>query len=384
MKNGRLAAFAFLIFLPALLIVGAGAYFILTEVPRAVRRETAEIAREYHEIAEDFIAHPERATYVGGRKVGWVSKSSKIDGRIWGAEVGFDKEGRRTKIWFKSDKAEWRAIEIETIRPFPYELVFYGGGLLVSIVLLGLSILAVGYFVRYVKSRDDFLAATAHDLTTPLVGMRMMIGRSDDEAKRLNERMLLIVSNIKDFLKLGGKRREPELKPVDIVALTKEAYQLFAVDYEDSESGEVVFEDQGEGPRPTEEGNFHCSPSSSAFALTALADETLTLQILWNLFGNDLKYAAPYGKVAVRFVREAGFVRVEFVDEGKGMTPRQMKKAFDRYYRAKTVLESGKGGFGIGLCTAREFARQMGGDLTVRANTPKGCVFTLVLPAPNP
>ena len=105
------------------------------------------------------------------------------------------------------------------------------------------------------------------------------------------------------------------------------------------------------------------------------------MQILWNLFGNDLKYAAPYGKVSVRFAQEGKFVKVEFVDEGQGMMPRQMKKAFDRYYRAKTVLESGKGGFGIGLCTAREFARQMCGDLTVRANTPKGCVFTLALPA---
>ena len=250
-----------------------------------------------------------------------------------------------------------------------------------ALSLIGLTSLAVVLFLRYVKSRDDFLAATAHDLTTPLVGMRMMIGRADDEAKRLNERMLLIVSNIKDFLRLGGKRRKPELKPVDIVALTKEAYQLFAADYEDSESGAVVFEDQGEGPRPTEEGNLHCSPSPSNFALITFADSTLTLQILWNLFGNDLKYAAPYGKVTVRFVQEAGFVRVEFIDEGQGMTPQQMKKAFDRYYRAKTVLESGKGGFGIGLCTAREFARAMGGDLTVRANDPKGCVFTLSLPA---
>ena len=46
------------------------------------------------------------------------------------------------------------------------------------------------------------------------------------------------------------------------------------------------------------------------------------------------------------------------------MTSGQMRKAFDRYYRAQTVLQSGKGGFGIGLCTAREFARAMGGDLT--------------------
>ena len=58
-----------------------------------------------------------------------------------------------------------------------------------------------------------------------------------------------------------------------------------------------------------------------------------------------------------------------------------MRRAFDRYYRARTALESGKGGFGIGLCTAREFARDMGGNLAVRRNEPRGCIFTLTLPA---
>ena len=365
MKDCRIGFFVSLICLPAALIIGFGATWILLDVPRAIRNEPSRIGREYREIAEDFIAHPERATFVGERQKGW-QQVSRINGVPWGYERGVDNDGRLARIWFKSGPKEWRAIAVRAIRPFPYASVFYGGGLLVALSLIGLTALAVAFFLRYVKSRDDFLAATAHDLTTPLVGMRMMIGRCDDEAKRLNERMLLIVSNIKDFLNLGGKRRKPELKSVDIVALTKEAYQLFAADYEDSESEAVT---------------FHCTTTTSDYDFFVFADSTLTLQILWNLFGNDLKYAAPYGKVTVRFVQEASFVKVEFVDEGQGMTPQQMKKAFDRYYRAKTVLESGKGGFGIGLCTAREFARQMGGDLTVRANVPHGCVFTLSLPA---
>ncbi len=363
MRGWRLFLLSFLLCLPALLIIGAGLYFNLTEVPRAVRREAAGIRREYREIAEDFIAHPEKATYVGERKKGWT-QDRKIDGVPWGVEIGFDKDGRRTRVWFRASESEWRAMEIETIQPFPYELVFYGGGSLVALVLLWLSGHAVRFMIRCMRERDDFLAAVAHDLTTPLVGMRMMIGKCDDEAKKLNERMILIVNNIKDFLKLGGKRKKPDLKPVDIVALTKEAYQLFAADYEDSEGGEVVFD----------------SSRLQSTAIEVLADEAMALQILWNLFGNDLKYAAPYGKVSVRFEREGAFVKVEFVDEGQGMTPRQMKKAFDRYYRAKTVLQSGKGGFGIGLCTAREFACAMGGDLSVRANEPKGCVFALLLP----
>ena len=357
MKNGRLFWNSVLISLPAVMLVGAVAYFLIDKVPEFVRNEQRRVQQEYREKAVE-AKESGRGEAFDFEKSGYIKKSSwSIKKEPWGY-------GRDLVWYFKGGKAY--RLHIEPVEGFDFRATFYPIGVLLALLFVAMTVFGVRYFWKFVKSRDDFLAATAHDLTTPLVGMRMMIGRADDEAKRLNERMLLIVQNIKDFLKLGGKRRKPELKPVDIVALTKEAYQLFAADYADSESGDVT---------------FLCSPSPSTFTLSALADETMLLQILWNLFGNDLKYAAPYGKVAVRFAQEAGFVRIEFADEGQGMTPRQMKKAFDRYYRARTVLQSGKGGFGIGLCTAREFARQMGGDLTVRANDPKGCVFTLSLPA---
>ena len=374
MKNGRLFWNSVLISLPAVMLVGAVVYFLVDKVPQLERNERKRVQQEYRE-----------RTLEAKEK----GEGEEFDFEKSGLKKGVFKDKReplgfgRDFVWYFRDGKAYR-LQVEPVEGFDFRTVFYPIGVLVSLLFIAMTVFGVRYFWKFVKSRDDFLAATAHDLTTPLVGMRMMIGKCDDEAKRLNERMILIVNNIKDFLKLGGKRSKPALKPLDIVALTKEAYQLFAADYAESESGEVEFEVQGEGPRPTEEANLHCSPLPSNFALITLADSTLTLQILWNLFGNDLKYAAPYGKVTVRFAQEAGFVRVEFVDEGQGMTPQQMKKAFDRYYRAKTVLESGKGGFGIGLCTAREFARAMGGDLTVRANTPKGCIFALVLPAHNP
>ena len=369
MKNGRLFWNSVLISLPAVMLVAAVVYFLIDKVPEFERNELRRVAQEYRAQAVE-AKEAGRGEAFDFAASGLKRGDLKITKEPWGYERGL--------VWyFKGDKVF--RLAVEPVDGFDFRTVFYAIGVLLALLFVAMTAIGIRYFWKFVKSRDDFLAATAHDLKTPLVGMRMMIGRADDEAKRLNERMLLIVSNIKDFMKLGGKRKKPELKAVDIVALTKEAYELFAADYADSEGGAVVFEGQGEGHRPTEEGKLHCSPSPSNFALIALADETMTLQILWNLFGNDLKYAAPYGRVSVRFAQEDRFVAVEFVDEGQGMTPRQMKRAFDRYYRAQTVLESGKGGFGIGLCTAREFARAMGGDLSVRANAPKGCVFTLKL-----
>ena len=364
MKRWKLVLYSVLICLPAVLLTGVGLFFGVSWVPRIIRNEPRRVTMLYREEAERLKAESRSVVPIRRRPVG--PANGKIDGQPWGYSV---KDGQAS-VWIQSlaadGRKEWMQRSADVHAEIPYDWIFYGGGGLVLLVLTGLSAFAVWSFVRFMRERDDFLAATAHDLTTPLVGMRMTIGRDDEEAKRLNERMLLIVGNIKDFLKLGGKRRRPDLKPVDLLALCKEAYRLFAADYEDAESGAAA---------------IHGQPPSPASSFSALADETMTLQILWNLFGNDLKYAAPYGKVSVCVRRDGGRVLVEFADEGPGMTPQQMRKAFDRYYRAKTVLESGKGGFGIGLCTAREFARSMGGDLAVRANVPRGCVFALSLPA---
>ena len=354
----RLLLFSALICLPAVLLIAVGATLAAVCVPKAIRAEPGRIGRDYRDVAEAMSGRPDGFASVAARRKGW-RQAGKVEGRAWGYVV----DGAVATVWLKRGEGDWRLAEVPARRPFPYALVFYGGGSLVALVLLALSASAVVGFVRYTRARDDFLAATAHDLTTPLVGLRFMVGRDDEEARRLVERLLLIVGNIKDFLRLGGRRTPPARCAFDLVALTRSAYRLFASDYAEEASGPVAF-----GEAPTD-------------ARTVCADETRTLQILWNLFGNDLKYAAPYGPVAVRFRREGACVCVDFADAGHGLSPRQMKRAFDRYYRARTALASGKGGFGIGLCTSRAFARAMGGDLTVRANAPKGCVFTLRLPA---
>ena len=282
-----------------------------------------------------------------------------------------------TLVWY-DDGVQVVSTTVPIVREVDYRTMFLTLGLVFLLVLVGMTIIGIRYFVEYIRTRDDFLAATAHDLTTPLVGMRYSIGRNDEEAKVLNERMIRLVTNIKDFLRLGGKRPKPQRDEVDLVKCYKEAYALFREDVRDATDGSDIPVSMGTDPtEPLKNGTF-AGPVPN---FVAVGDETLVVQILWNLIGNDLKYALPFGPVRVRFFRKGGFVCVEFADEGQGMSKHEMARAFDRYYRAKTVLESGKGGFGIGLCTAREFARSMGGDLSVRANSPHGCVFTLSLPA---
>ena len=371
MSKKRLYFFTTMLALPALLIIGVGAGFIVAMVPGEIAQIPSETTRNYRVFAVELSEDPGSGERFEERPKGWTQVGKINKTLSWGYVEG-ESPSRETKVWVRMGEREWRAVTVPKYRPFPYAAVFYYGAGIVALGLVLVTGFAIRCFWQWMKARDDFLAATAHDLTTPLVGLRRMTeleigsrGPALDpesnlvESQRLVERLLLIVDNVKEFLLLGGRRVPPKREPIDLAALTHEAYELFALDYREELGQPVAIE---EGP---------CA---------AIGDVTQVMQILWNLFGNDLKYAAPYGKVSVAFRRDARFASVDFIDEGQGMSSREMRHAFDRYYRAKSVMTSGKGGFGIGLCTARDFARAMGGDLTVRANVPSGCVFTLSLP----
>ena len=376
--NWRLLRSVVALSLPTVVVVALSVYFFVDRVPEIEKTEKNRVKAEYREVALELRQNPDDGRYMREESLqeGWKgSVAGKMSPGKWGY-VPIDLKGFAW-VWYDGGKG---VVYTQTplVRERDYRTMFLLFGSFFLLVLFGMTVVGIRYFVEYIRTRDDFLAATAHDLTTPLVGMRYSIGRNDEEAKVLNERMIRLVANSKDFLRLGGKRPRPQREEVDLVKCYKEAYALFREDVRDVTDGADIPVEMGTDPtEPLKNGTFAGPVPNFA----AVGDETLVVQILWNLIGNDLKYALPFGSVRVRFFREGGFACGEFADEGKGMSKREMARAFDRYYRAKTVLESGKGGFGIGLCTAREFARAMGGDLSVRANSPHGCIFTLSLPA---
>jgi len=360
MNVRRVAFGTFFFFLPGLVLVAATLYYCVTEALRRERSEPRRLTYAYREQAKQIIENPKCAQLAESRPPG--SAVGQIRGKPW----GYILTDRRSTIWMefssRTKGKQWRILTVPRQSETPWILLYLSAGVAFSVLVLTFSFLGYRFFVWLVKERDDFLAATAHDLTTPLVGLRLTIGRDDAESKVLVERMVRLVTNLKDFMNLGGRRPAPEAKAFDLLAAYHEAYRLFAADYRD------VFD--GEDVSVTVNGDVRVH-----------ADETLTVQILWNLLGNDLKYAAPYGRVWVEMSREGGLVRLALLDNGPGLTPQQRRRVFKRYYRAQTVEESGKGGFGIGLCTARDLAKAMGGRLTVEPNQPKGCVFLLYLPA---
>ncbi|WP_198320799.1 hybrid sensor histidine kinase/response regulator [Azohydromonas aeria] len=112
--------------------------------------------------------------------------------------------------------------------------------------------------------------------------------------------------------------------------------------------------------------------------LRVRADPTRLQQILSNLASNAVKYNRPGGSLRVRARCESGRVRVEFIDDGLGMSARQLEQVFQPFARAGRE-RSGIPGTGLGLVISRRLAEVMDGSLHLDSRDGAGTTATLEL-----
>jgi len=117
-----------------------------------------------------------------------------------------------------------------------------------------------------------------------------------------------------------------------------------------------------------------------AQGLEANTDPDLLTQIVLNLLDNAIKYT-PSGAIYLSAEAiESYLIQITVADTGPGIPQEHLARIFQRFYRVDTARSRDVGGAGLGLALAREYARLLGGDLTVASAPGDGATFTLTLP----
>jgi len=219
-----------------------------------------------------------------------------------------------------------------------------------------------------------FVADAAHELRTPIAGVRAAAEAVVDETDparrerlavllvRESERASHLVDDLLDLARIdAGLTLRSE--PVDLWELASaclERVRLVAPELTVELTGDRVW------------------VSGDADRLT---------QILANLTDNARRAMAGRGTLAIA-VRRAGPARVLVTDTGPGVPERDRERIFDRLVRLDDSRSRGstedtpRGGAGLGLAIARGIARAHGGDLRClpRPDGHHGAAFELVLP----
>src|SRR5262249_47347508 len=99
-------------------------------------------------------------------------------------------------------------------------------------------------------------------------------------------------------------------------------------------------------------------------------------QILLNLAVNARDASRPGSRVVVRGRRDGADLRLDFIDEGAGMSPDVAARAFEPFFTTKRAGH----GTGLGLSTVHGIVRQTGGEVTLWSRPGVGTTVSVRLP----
>lgn len=226
------------------------------------------------------------------------------------------------------------------------------------------------------RAQTEFLANVAHQLRTPLAGVKLQLewlsARHRDDGETVESLQLMLQSNQRMIRQtnqlLALARAEPSrferarLEPLDLAALVAESIQHFV--------------NQALGRRI--DLGFELQP------LQVTGDAFLLRDLVDNLVDNALRYTPVGGRVTVRCYLEANAdpaggqsAVLEVEDSGPGIAAAERERVFSRFVR----LAEHTSGSGLGLAIVRDIALAHSAAVKVAtARDGHGALFQLRFP----
>ncbi len=119
---------------------------------------------------------------------------------------------------------------------------------------------------------------------------------------------------------------------------------------------------------------IHCDLES----IECVGDSERLTQVVTNLLTNAIQYNQPGGEVRVNLAAQDGVATLRVFDNGQGISPEDLPRVFERFYRADKSRSTG--GNGLGLSISKAIVEAHGGTIEAASEPGAGTTFTVRLP----
>ncbi len=234
---------------------------------------------------------------------------------------------------------------------------------------------------KALKERETFLSVAAHELKTPLTGLKgftqvlnrqlerdektaldpVRIKRTLDIINKQSDKLTYLIDQLLDVSRIETGKLQLDMRETDVVDLVRE----------------LVEQTQSRTNRHNLIFNTAREP------LLARIDPVRFEQVVNNLLDNSLKYSPEGGPVMVELERADGegasqAFRLSVTDRGLGIPVERRSDIFERFYQAhETALISG---MGLGLFICREIVQLHGGEIHAEFPDEGGASFIVTVP----
>ncbi len=102
--------------------------------------------------------------------------------------------------------------------------------------------------------------------------------------------------------------------------------------------------------------------------------------LVYNLLDNAVKYCNEKPEIQIKITEESNCLKLEFIDNGIGITPKKISFIFDKFYRVQNEKSNEVNGFGLGLYYVKEICSLQNWKIKAENNQEKGVTITLSIP----
>ena len=279
--------------------------------------------------------------------------------------------GDRVQATVKRTHKDGSLIDVEVLA-----LPLIVAGEKVGIIVLYVDIIELQKAQREAEAANQaksvFLANMSHELRTPLnaiLGFTQLMDRDHSLSleqqenlrviNRSGEHLLGLINEVLEMSKIEAGQVEFQEKIFDLYDLLLGLEEMFSLKAEEKNLTLDLYWDE-------------------LVPRYVIMDEGKIRQVLSNLLGNAVKFTEQ-GGVSLRVTcstqtDEKVRLFFEVEDSGPGIDPEELPLIFDPFVQASTgvIVQEGTG---LGLSISRQYARLMGGDITVSSEPGEGSRF---------
>lgn len=226
------------------------------------------------------------------------------------------------------------------------------------------------------KIKSDFISVAAHQLRTPLSGIKWTI------SMLLNGDMGPLNTDQKTFLM---KASESNTRMITLVndMLIADGVQSGRVHYGFEHINIVDLIDNV---------LFEITPQASKKNITirykstvenipsVYVDPEAMRLVIQNLLENAIKYTVDGGTIEIDIKKESDHLLISIADNGIGIPPDQVKNIFVKFFRARNAIKKETDGSGLGLYITKTTIEKNGGTIWFDTTEGKGSTFYFTAP----
>jgi signal transduction histidine kinase len=249
--------------------------------------------------------------------------------------------------------------DVRAVQPLAAPMTREAAALSDSIVVMARTLQARADYVR------ELALSVSHELKTPLTGIRGSTELLRDHLEEMSaeESAKFLANILDDTVRLERLvRRILELARADALMPSGEETCDVA-----GAAREMAEASRGKGQKVSVEGEP---------PLTAVIDRESFDIVLSNLLENAWQHGGPAAVVRIAARAEPDGVVVEVADDGRGISPGNSERVFDRFFTTARAA----GGTGLGLAIARQRVAAFGGDIALLP-AERGAAFRVRLKA---